>query len=231
MPNVCSYASNMVNQKITAPDDVSGGDNVLAFVPYLAIHYACTLAGAPKATVAMCTAIAPELKISIHRAYAVVKPAKVSYDSQIQAIAQLRFTRIPRAQHSAPVARFPSLQLAHHRRHSSRFVYAIVVRGSPDAAKAAAIGLHALRRYPLELIEWPTDNSHRLDLPTNIDMQPSLNESTIGLARDECDAMRWDKRPFSRQPAGSGFASEDPIHYLLSYWIGRREGLVLTEYE
>lgn len=86
--------------------------------------------------------------------------------------------------------------------------------------------MHALRRYPLELIEWPTDNSHRLDLPTNIDMAPTLNESTVGLARDECDAMRWDRRPFSREPAGSGLASEDPIHYLLSYWIGRREGLI-----
>lgn len=77
--NMCSYASNMVNQKITAPDDVSGGDNVLAFVPYLAIHYACTLGDAPAATVAMCTAIAPELHTSILRAYAVVKPAKVGY--------------------------------------------------------------------------------------------------------------------------------------------------------
>ena len=111
------------------------------------------------------------------------------------------------------------------------FVYAILERGSAEASEAAAIGLHALNRYPLELIEWPTENTHRLDLPTNIDLAPSRNESAVALSRDECDAMRWDRRPFSRAPAGTGMSSEDPVHFLLSYWMGRREGLVPPEAE
>jgi len=182
------YASNAVNQKISAPDDLSGGDNVLAFVPYLAMHYACTLPGVANATAAMCDAIAPEMSASIRRAYAIVQPAKAALFS---------------------------------------FVYAIVEKAdAPRAEEAAAIGRHALARYPQELIDWPTDNTHRLDLPTNTDLLPSLNESARALSRDESDAMRWDKRPFSREVAGSGLSSEDPVHFLLSYWMAYREGLV-----
>ena len=77
-----------------------------------------------------------------------------------------------------------------------------------------------------QLIEWPTDTSVRTDLPTDTDLQPSLNWSTVALPREESAALRWDASPFERVLAGDGQHEEDPIHYLLSFWLGRREGLL-----
>ena len=65
------------------------------------------------------------------------------------------------------------------------------------------------------------DNTRRLDLPTNGDVRPTLNWSAVAIPRDEGDALRWSSCPFSRGAAGDGFWSEDPVHFVLPYWIGR----------
>ncbi len=51
-------------------------------------------------------------------------------------------------------------------------IYATIDKGSEAAASAAATGVSALQRYPLELVMWPTDPSVRIDLPTDADMLP-----------------------------------------------------------
>lgn len=106
-------------------------------------------------------------------------------------------------------------------------VYALHERGSPAATAAAATATRALQRYPLELVEWPHDASVRLDLQPNADLAPSLNWSAVASPREECSVLRWDSSPFIRTAYGDGHHEEDPVHFLLSYWLGRREGLLL----
>jgi hypothetical protein len=82
-----------------------------------------------------------------------------------------------------------------------------------------------LARYPLELVDWPTDNSRRLDLRTDDDMLPGVYWSDTAIPRDESDALRWSGCPFAREAAGGGTWEEDPVHFLLAYWIGCWTGL------
>ena len=51
--------------------------------------------------------------------------------------------------------------------------------------------------------------------------QPTLNWSIAAIPRDESDALRWSSCPFAREAAGDGMWSEDPVHFVLPYWIGR----------
>jgi hypothetical protein len=184
--NEHGYADNILNQKITAPDDLGGNDDELTFVPYLALHYACNLPGADKATSAMCAAISKALQHSIRRAYSVL-----------------------RHQESALWA----------------LIYATVEGASSAAVQAVEAGARSLQRYPLEMVDWPTDNSGRLDLPTDIDMAPFLNVSSVALPRDESDALEWGVSPFTRSAQGTGRQANDPVQFLLPFWLGRREQL------
>jgi hypothetical protein len=186
--HVHGYGANLINQKVSAPDDIDLSDNVLAFVPYLAIHYACD-ADAPTTTAALCAAIEAPRALSLARSYAIVAPNAAALFS---------------------------------------LVYATIARGSDPvgAAAAASTGSLALRRYPEELIRWPVDSTQRVDLPTNVELLPALNWSKVAMPRDECDALRWEASPFERRPSGDGLSEEDPVHFLLSYWLGRKERLI-----
>lgn len=60
---------------------------------------------------------------------------------------------------------------------------------------------------------------------------PALNVSIVALPRDERDALEWGVSAFTRGPQGSGLGdcvATDPVMMmmLLSYWLGRREGLI-----
>ena len=191
------YAQNMVNQVITSPDDINFSDDSLTFVPYLAMHYACSEAVGGvmgNATRAMCAAVAPQLRLSLRRAWASLRRNEAGLYS---------------------------------------FAYAVLETGlggpgsAAAAAEAAAIGRRALQRYPLELIGWPTDASVRIDVGGDVDLLPALNYSRVAWPRDECSAFQWEERgEFGRGKDGSGLFIADPVHFLLPYWLGRREGLL-----
>ena len=67
----------------------------------------------------------------------------------------------------------------------------------------------------------------RIDLPTDADMLPWLNQSSRALPRDECTlAMEWGRSPFQRAPQGNGLEAMDPVMYLIAFWLGEREGLL-----
>ena len=149
----------------------------------------------------MCDAIGREVDICLEHSYAIVKSHDAALFSLVYAI-----SKGPRGGYSGRGSSISRLE---------------------SANEAAARARRALQRYPTELIEWPTDTSIRLDLPTNTDLLPSLNWSTLALPRDEsAAALRWDSSPFERRLGGDGFHEEDPVHYLLSYWLGRRESLL-----
>eukprot|EP00050_Salpingoeca_kvevrii_P011097 m.12660 g.12660 ORF g.12660 m.12660 type:complete len:765 (-) comp3253_c0_seq1:54-2348(-) len=86
-----------------------------------------------------------------------------------------------------------------------------------------------LRTWPVELIEWPVENSHRLDIWFNRD------EDRFGRARDssmrvlpanERDQMRWNGNPHELD-GGSGMSEGDPGAWLLPYWMARFHGIIV----
>ena len=97
---------------------------------------------------------------------------------------------------------------------------------SESASPMVEDALRTLRRWPLELIDWPTPNSHRLDIRINPDYTRSNQKQSIEvLPPDERRVMRWNGNPFELD-GGSGFGEDDPGAWLLPYWMARYHGLI-----
>ena len=85
-----------------------------------------------------------------------------------------------------------------------------------------------LRTWPLELIEWPMSNNHRLDLvfvgePDRFGHRNSISRV---LPANERGQSRWNANPFDVSDTGTGTTEMDPGAYLLPYWLARYHGLI-----
>ncbi len=96
-------------------------------------------------------------------------------------------------------------------------------------AECYADAIDSLKRYPLDLVEWPMSNAHR------IDMQPLEGQDrasvTIGSDRDgylfpidERHEVYWDWDPWKLTGRGTGKTLRPGFHYLLAYYMGRYYG-------
>ena len=56
-------------------------------------------------------------------------------------------------------------------------IYSVARNGTNSAKEAVQQSLETLREYPLDLVEWPTDNSQRLDLHIDKSMIPLIRRS------------------------------------------------------
>lgn len=77
--------------------------------------------------------------------------------------------------------------------------------GATDFDKEAV--LWDLQRWPLELIDWPVPNSHRLDYIPNREARFDdrvIIASLDPLPPDERAMIRWNDCPFKLDNAGSG---------------------------
>jgi len=88
-----------------------------------------------------------------------------------------------------------------------------------------------LKRYPLDLVDWPMSNAHR------IDMTPLLDESgrPSGAGKrcdgqvfpiDERHETYWDLDPWALANNGKGMRLREGVPYLLAYYMGRAHGLI-----
>jgi hypothetical protein len=88
-----------------------------------------------------------------------------------------------------------------------------------------------LRRYPLDLIDWPMDNAHRTD------MTPLLNEQGQPSGQggrhdgqvfpiDERHEVYWDMNPWVLTYNGKGARLRDGVPYLLAYYMGLAHGFI-----
>ena len=92
-----------------------------------------------------------------------------------------------------------------------------------------ADAVDTLERYPLDLIEWPMSNAHRIDmLPLE---GRSRGEAVSGSGRDgyafpidERHETYWDWDPWKLRSAGDGTVLRPGFHYLLAYYLGRYHG-------
>ena len=88
----------------------------------------------------------------------------------------------------------------------------------------------SLKRYPLDLVEWPMSNAHRIDLipfASHGDGPPSTGSDPHGYAFpiDERQETYWDWNYWKLSYGGDGTTLRPPHHYLLAYYMGRFHGL------
>lgn len=89
-----------------------------------------------------------------------------------------------------------------------------------------------LRRYPLDLIEWPMSNAHRIDLipfESHGDEPPSTGSDIRGYVFpiDERQEVYWDWDYWRLSYGGDGTTLRPPHHYLLAYYMGRYHGFIV----
>jgi len=84
-------------------------------------------------------------------------------------------------------------------------------------------------RYPEETVRWSTDNTKRADLVPDMNLLPAKNQSVTALRRSESSALQWCDDPFAFSSEGGGLSEENPVIFLIAYWIGRFHGFVSGE--
>jgi hypothetical protein len=96
------------------------------------------------------------------------------------------------------------------------FVYAST--GAPDYDLEGA--LWTLRNYPLDLIGWTVQNSHRQDL-TRLSANFRNQQSAELLSPSERRVMRWNGNPFVLDGGDGGHSELAGDEFLLPYWMAR----------
>ena len=92
-----------------------------------------------------------------------------------------------------------------------------------------------LRNWPLELIEWPVANSHRIDIVYEEEgdrfarVHNEVIHSRPPLPANERRQYRWNANPYDVSDGGDGKAEGDPGAWLLPYWLGRAIGVLSTD--
>ncbi len=94
--------------------------------------------------------------------------------------------------------------------------------------------VETLRRFPLNLVEWPMSNSHRRDLmPLPAYIRPDRESGTLFLRRDgkvipidERTVFHWNLDPYRVDSTGQGMRLADGTSFLLPYYLGLYEGFL-----
>ena len=97
--------------------------------------------------------------------------------------------------------------------------------------------LDTLRRYPIDLVDHGSSNSHRLDLvPLDAHVRPDA-EAPLGLRRtdgkvlpvDERMVFHWNVDPYVLDHAGRGVRLADGAAYLLPYYMALYHRVITVE--
>jgi len=88
-----------------------------------------------------------------------------------------------------------------------------------------------LKRYPLDLIEWPMSNAHRIDLVPmggHGGHAGDIGHRVDGFVFpiDERQETYWDWNPWKLTSGGNGTRLRPGFHYLLAYYMGRAHGFI-----
>jgi hypothetical protein len=126
--------------------------------------------------------------------------------------------------------------LTHYRRALDQWWINIQRENNPlwtfiykSANSKAAVDLegpvHTLYRIPMDLVNWPADNSHRTDIVWEPDLDRFKRRQTkYFIAPDERPVMKWNGNPFRADGGGNGGSEDDGAFFLLPYWMGRYHG-------
>lgn len=97
------------------------------------------------------------------------------------------------------------------------------ITGEIDNVELTSDIVWSLRHWPLELVQWRTQNSHRLDIRFNSEQDRnfrSRSQSTRVLPPNERTQLRWSGNPYQLDWGGSN-NEMDPGPWLMSYWLAR----------
>lgn len=89
-----------------------------------------------------------------------------------------------------------------------------------------------LREWPLSLIGWPCNNTHRLDYTTSaVYRDPCCDNRNLGDSNtlfpwDEIAYLKLNMDPFALVQGNGGFVEYDGTAFLLPYWMGRYFGFI-----
>ena len=95
-----------------------------------------------------------------------------------------------------------------------------------------ADAIETLKRYPLDLMDWPMSNAHRTDMIPLID---HLGERSgpagyrvdgYVFQVDERQSIRWGEDPYLLTYEGQGTRLGKGLHYLFAYYLGRCHGFI-----
>ena len=107
------------------------------------------------------------------------------------------------------------------------FIYA-AASGAKDYDRAAS--LRTLREIPVDLVEWPVQNFHRLDVPMDpLGDRFGRPQALVVLPYDELPMTKWNGNPYLVDGGAGGQREDDGAYFLLPYWMGRFHGFVLVD--
>lgn len=88
-----------------------------------------------------------------------------------------------------------------------------------------AIALEELQQYPLDLVDWTMDNSHRWDLEKDplVD-RGRQQQATQPVPTAESGISRWNTNPKRLKVGQDGMIEETGTYFLFAYWMGRYYG-------
>ena len=106
----------------------------------------------------------------------------------------------------------------------------LATTGGPgaDASDVESIAWN-LQTWPLELVDWPTANSQRLDITIDTEADRfggNGNDALEVLPANERSQFRWNGNPHDLD-GGNGKNEGDPGAWLLPYWMARYHGLIV----
>jgi hypothetical protein len=107
------------------------------------------------------------------------------------------------------------------------FIYAMARPKTPvDMASA----VRTLYRMPADTIEWTVKNSDRdgVTMDRTTDRFQRRQAETL-LPPDERPVMKWNSNPFDIDGGSEGRGEDDGAAFLLPYWMGRYQGMLLGE--
>ena len=91
-------------------------------------------------------------------------------------------------------------------------------------------GFKTLRQWPMSWVDWPIDNTQRLDiLVSQYPNRRGRRDLVNLLPRDEIAFYRWNADPFEYHQGGNGLSLAEPTAYLLPYWLGRFLGVLSAD--
>ena len=192
------YDLNILNQKITNPAEINFSDNDLAFKPYYTLSSACGFG-------------------RWFRRKEEQQKANTTLSELCEALAPAFHASLERAYGL----------IASEKQALFAAIYAVASEEGGGRDEAIATALSTLAEYPRDLIQWPTDNSDRLDLIEDKAVLPVLLRSMEAIPRHESCALRWCDDPF-QFVCGSAMREEDPTFFLEVYWMCRAHGLLLS---
>ena len=82
-----------------------------------------------------------------------------------------------------------------------------------------------LREWPLDLVVWSYQNSHRADLRTPPGYV-AYKAGTRTFSPRETEPMRWDHWTMQADGGTGGRDVVEPSSWLLAYWMGRSHGFI-----